>query len=319
MAGFEDIITQDPQVLKIIGVAKKIAASDISVLITGESGTGKNLLAEAIHNASHRKNGPFVSINCSAIPDSLIESELFGYEKGAFTGAVSTRKGKFEMAHGGTLFLDEIGDMNISVQSKILQVIETKTFHRVGGEQPIYADVRIISSTNKDLVEKVQKDEFRMDLYYRIREILLHLPPLRERPGDIKLLAEVFVKKFSRDFGKSIKGISNIAMEYLLKHNWPGNIRELRNVLRTAVALNDKEMIWLEDIPIRSEFNPKGGVENKEIEKFETLSLSEMERIHIARVLKYCGWNKTKAANILKISRPRLHRKIKEYGLKENM
>ncbi len=315
MVSFDDIITKDPQMLKIISVAKKIAPSDISVLITGESGTGKNLLAESIHYASHRKEGPFVSINCSAIPDSLIESELFGYEKGAFTGAVSTRKGKFELAHKGTLFLDEIGDMNISVQSKILQVIETKTFHRVGGEQPIYADVRIISSTNKDLVEKVQKDEFRMDLYYRIREILLHLPPLRERPDDIKLLAETFVKKFSSDFGKKIKGISNVAMDYLLKHNWPGNIRELRNIIRTAVALNDKDMIWLEDIPIRNEFSTSTAYSDKDNIKMETLSLSEMEKIHIERVLRYCGWNKTKAANILKISRPRLHRKIKEYGI----
>jgi len=296
MSEFKEIITQDPQILKILNVAKKIAASDISVLITGESGTGKNLLAAAIHKASHRGKGPFVSVNCSAIPDSLIESELFGYEKGAFTGAVSTRKGKFEMSNEGTLFLDEIGDMNVSVQAKILQVIETKTFHRVGGEQPIYSDVRIVSSTNKDLIRKVQKDEFRMDLYYRIREILLHIPPLRDRKGDVTLLADYFLKNFSKDFG---------------------NIRELRNIIRTAVALNDKDMIWLEDIPIRTEFSPPEDDEAKETSRFESLSLMEVEKIHIERVLKFCGWNKSKAAAILKISRPRLHRKIKEYSLRE--
>jgi len=317
MTNFKEIITQNSQVLKIISVAGKIAASDISVLITGESGTGKNLLAAAIHSASHRNKGPFVSVNCSAIPDSLIESELFGYEKGAFTGAVSTRKGKFELSHEGTLFLDEIGDMNVSVQTKILQVIETKTFHRVGGEQPIYSDVRIISSTNKDLIKKVQKDEFRMDLYYRIREILLHIPPLRERTDDLSLLADFFLKNFCKDFGKKIKGISNVAMNYLVKHDWPGNIRELRNIIRTAVALNDKDMIWLEDIPLRTEFSPQDNKEARETAEFESLSLEEVEKRHIERVLKFCGWNKSKAAAILKISRPRLHRKIKEYNLRE--
>jgi transcriptional regulator with PAS, ATPase and Fis domain len=319
MTEFKSIVTKNPQVQKIIGVAEKISASDIAVLITGESGTGKNLLAQAIHDASHRKAGPFVSVNCSAIPDSLIESELFGYEKGAFTGAVAQRKGKFELSHQGTLFLDEIGDMNISVQSKILQVIETKTFHRVGGEQPIYSDVRIISSTNKDLVQKVQKDEFRMDLYYRIREILLYIPSLRERREDIPVLAEYFLKGFCKDFGKKVKGISDVAMSYLLKHDWPGNIRELRNVIRTAVALNDKDVIWLEDIPLRTEFSPpqEASTEGRETVQLESLSLQEMEKIHIDRVLRYCGWNKSKAAVILKISRPRLHRKIKEYNLRE--
>jgi transcriptional regulator with PAS, ATPase and Fis domain len=318
MASFDEIITKDPQVLKIIDVARKIATSDISVLITGENGTGKNLLAAAIHEMSHRKNGPFISVNCSAIPDTLIESELFGYEKGSFTGAESLRKGKFEMSHQGTLFLDEIGDMNVAVQSKILQVIETKSYHRIGGEQAVYSDVRIISSTNKDLITKVKRDEFRMDLYYRIREIMIHIPPLRERPQDIQLLADHFLKIFSKDFGKKIKGISDVAMTYLLKHDWPGNIRELRNVVRTAVALNDKDIIWLEDIPLKMEFD-KG--EDKESPKdtvhYESLSLDEMEKKHIERVLNFCGWNKSKAAAVLKISRPRLHRKIKEYNLKE--
>ena len=213
--------------------------------------------------------------------------------------------------------MDEIGDMNVSVQSKILQVIETKTFHRVGGEQPIYADVRIISSTNKDLIQKVQNDEFRMDLYYRIREILLVMPPLRERKGDISLIAKHFLKIFSKDFGKKIKGISNVAMNYLEKHDWPGNIREMRNVIRTAVALNDKDVIWLEDIPLRTEFSTPETESARQTVKFETLSLSEMEKRHIDQVLQFCGWNKSKAANILKISRPRLHRKIKEYNLQE--
>ncbi len=317
MSEFKGIITENPQILKILNVAEKIASSDISVLITGESGTGKNLLAEAIHEKSHRRSGPFVSVNCSAIPDSLIESELFGFEKGAFTGAVATRKGKFELSHEGTLFLDEIGDMNVSVQTKILQVIETKTFHRVGGEQPIYSDVRIISSTNKDLIRKVQQDEFRMDLYYRIREILLHIPPLRDRKDDIALLADYFLKNFSKDFGKKIKAISNVAMNYLLKHDWPGNIRELRNIIRTAVALNDKDIIWLEDIPLKTEFSPMQRDDAHETAQFESLSLAEVEKRHIERVLKFCGWNKSKSALILKISRPRLHRKIKEYHLRE--
>jgi two-component system, NtrC family, response regulator AtoC len=316
MIDFNHILTANEKLLSVIKVAKKIAGSDISVLITGENGTGKNLLSMAIHDNSPRKNGPFVAVNCSAIPESLLESELFGHDKGAFTGAYAKRKGKFELAHKGTLFLDEIGDMNLSAQAKILQAIEARQFIRVGGEEVVNVDVRVISATNQNLIEKVEKNEFRMDLYYRIREITLEIPPLRERREDIPLLIDNFIKQFSKDFGKKIKGMSNVALNFLVNHDWKGNIRELRNVVRTAVALSEKDMIWLEDIPLRLELgNDKNTPE--QILSIESFSLTEMEKSHIIKTLQHCRWNKSKASKLLQISRPRLNRKILEYDLKK--
>ncbi|MBN2144979.1 MAG: sigma-54-dependent Fis family transcriptional regulator [Candidatus Aureabacteria bacterium] len=316
MIEFSQILTANEKFLSVIKVAKKISTSDISVLITGENGTGKNLLAMAIHDNSTRKSGPFVSVNCSAIPESLLESELFGHDKGAFTGAYAKRKGKFELAHKGTLFLDEIGDMNLSAQAKILQAIETKQFIRVGGEEVVNVDVRVVSATNQNLIEKVETNSFRMDLYYRIREITMEIPPLRERKEDIPILLESFIKQFSTDFGKKIKGISNVALNFLVNHDWKGNVRELRNVVRTAVALCEKDMIWLEDIPLRLELgNEKSSTEK--ILTMESFSLNDMEKTHILRTLQHCRWNKSKAARLLQISRPRLNRKILEYDLKK--
>ncbi len=316
MITFDQILTKNEKLLSVIGVAKKIAPSDIALLITGENGTGKNLLATAIHYSSARKSGPFVSVNCSAIPDSLLESELFGHDKGAFTGAYANRKGKFEMAHKGTLFLDEIGDMHLEAQAKILQALETKQFIRVGGQEVVSVDVRIITATNQNLIAKVENNQFRMDLYYRIREMSLQIPPLRERREDIPLLIDAFMKQFTKDFGKKINGISNVALNFLVNYEWRGNIRELRNVIRTAVALCEKDMIWIEDIPIKMELGnePASGGNGMSLESF---SLKDMEKAHIVRTLQHCRWNKSKAADLLEVSRPRLDRKIQEYNLKK--
>lgn len=313
MIKFSDIITKNEKFQNTLKVAQKISQSDISVLLTGENGTGKNLLAAAIHYNSARKNGPFVSFNCSAIPESLMESELFGHDKGAFTGAHINRKGKFELANGGTLFLDEIGDMNIGAQSKILQALESRQFLKVGGQEAVTVDVRIISATNQDLISKVEKNEFRMDLYYRIREIDLQILPLRERKEDIPHLVDFFFNQFNKDFGKKINGISNVAMNFLINHDWKGNVRELRNVVRTAVALCEKDQIWIEDIPLKIEIGQSS--QDTSHKPLESLSLKEMEKYHIERVLKHCRWNKSKASSLLKISRPRLDRKIEEFNL----
>jgi transcriptional regulator with PAS, ATPase and Fis domain len=315
MTNFDQIITNNNKFLAVIGVAKKIAPSDITVLITGENGTGKNLLATAIHNNSSRKNGPFVSLNCSAIPNSLLESEFFGHEKGAFTGAYATHKGKLEMAHKGTLFLDEIGNMHLETQAKILQALETKQFSRVGGQETLNVDVRILTATNQDLTSKVKNNQFRMDLYYRIREISLHIPPLRERKEDIPLLIDTFLNHFNKDFGKKITTISKTALNFLVNHEWKGNIRELRNVIRTSVALCEKNILWIEDIPIKMEFgnDPLSAGSNTP----ESFSMKDMEKSHILRTLQHCRWNKSKTAQLLEISRPRLDRKIQEFNLKK--
>ncbi len=311
---FDQILTKNEKLLAVIGVAKKIAPSDIAILITGENGTGKNLLASTIHHNSARKNASFVSLNCSAIPDSLLESELFGHEKGPSN--CTKHKGKFEMAHGGTLFLDEIGDMHLEAQEKILKVLETKQFMRVGGHEVLTMDVRMITATNQNLISKAEDHQFRMDLYYRIHEMSLQMPPLRERREDIPLLIDEFIKCFSKDFGKKIHGISNAALNFLMNYEWKGNVRELRNVIRTAVALCEKDTLWIEDIPIKMDFGHKTASTGHLITS-ESFSLKNSEKSHILRTLQHCRWKKSKTADLLEISRPRLDRKIQEFNLKK--
>jgi len=292
-----------------------------SVLIQGESGTGKELAANAIHGNSKRSNRPLMKINCSAIPDSLLESELFGYEKGAFTDAKTTKKGLFELADGGTVFLDEIGDMKPFLQSKILRVLENQTFMRVGGEREIKVDVRIIAATNKDLEALVKEGLFRKDLYYRLKVMVVEMPPLRDRVEDILLLSNLFIEEYNREHGKNIKGFSDDAKKLVSQYHWPGNVRELRNVVERAMILTDQEIITPKHLPFELRQTEHDNREDPEIEIYENsddLSLDQNEKTHIVRVLKKLQWNKSKAAKTLGVSRATLRAKIKRYALEEH-
>lgn len=307
-------------VRELIGMISK--TNKTSVLIQGESGTGKELAANAIHYNSKRANKPFMKINCSAIPDTLLESELFGYEKGAFTDAKTTKKGLFELADGGTLFLDEIGDMKPYLQSKILRVIENQTFMRIGGEREIKVDVRIIAATNRDLECLVKEGAFRKDLYYRLKVMVIEMPPLRNRPEDILLLSNLFIEANNREYGKKIKGLTEEAKKLLVQYHWPGNVRELKNVIERAMILTDQEYISPKFLPfeLRQEEMDKK-TENKDFKnpELEVMPLEEMERIYLAHVLKKLDWNKSKASKILGISRATLRSKIKRYGLEDHV
>lgn len=305
-------------VRELIGMISK--TNKTSVLIQGESGTGKELAANAIHYNSKRANRPFMKINCSAIPDTLLESELFGYEKGAFTDAKMTKKGLFELADGGTLFLDEIGEMKPYLQSKILRVIENQTFMRIGGEREIKVDVRIIAATNRDLESLVKEGAFRKDLYYRLKVMVVEMPPLRNRPEDILLLSNLFIEANNKEYGKNIKGLTEEAKKLLVQYNWPGNVRELKNVIERAMILTDQEYISPKFLPfeIRQDERVKH-TESKEYKNFdfEVMPLEEMEKIYLDNVLKKLDWNKSKVSKILGISRATLRAKIKKYGLEE--
>ena len=292
-----------------------------SVLIQGESGTGKELAANAIHGNSKRSNRPLMKINCSAIPDSLLESELFGYEKGAFTDAKTTKKGLFELADGGTVFLDEIGDMKPFLQSKILRVLENQTFMRVGGEREIKVEVRMIAATNKDLEALVKDGLFRKDLYYRLKVMVVEMPPLRDRVEDILLLSNLFIEEYNREHGKNIRGFSDDARKLVSQYHWPGNVRELRNVVERAMILTDQDIIAPKHLPFELKQSEHNDREDPEIEIYENsddLSLDQNEKTHIIRVLKKLQWNKSKAAKTLGVSRATLRAKIKRYALEEH-
>ena len=292
-----------------------------SVLIQGESGTGKELAANAVHYSSKRSQRPLMKINCSAIPDSLLESELFGYEKGAFTDAKATKKGLFELADGGTVFLDEIGDMKPFLQSKILRFLETQSFMRVGGEREIKVDVRIIAATNKDLESLVTQGLFRKDLYYRLKVVVIEMPPLRERPEDILLLSNLFIEENNREHGKNVKGFASEAKQFMTQYHWPGNVRELRNVVERAMILSEHDLIDQEQLPfeLRSNERPDWVTPNPNpVEFTEDMSLDAVEKIHIFHVLKKLEWNKSRAAKVLGVSRATLREKIRRYSLSEN-
>ena len=306
-------------VKELIGMISKTHKT--SVLIQGESGTGKELAANAIHYNSHRSDKPLMKINCSAIPDSLLESELFGYEKGAFTDAKNTKKGLFELADSGTVFLDEIGDMNPFLQSKILRVLENQTFMRVGGEREIKVDIRIVAATNKDLETMVREGFFRKDLYYRLKVMVVEMPPLRDRLEDILLLSNLFIEENNKEFNKNIKGFSDEAKKLMVQYSWPGNVRELKNVIERAMILTDQEVITPNHLPFELKQTEKfihGNTEHEISEKTDDMSLENMEKIHLSKVLKRLEWNKSKASKNLGISRATLRAKIKKYILLEN-
>lgn len=310
-AYLEQMIGRSSEMQKVFSMIKKVAPAKASVLITGESGVGKELVANAIHNLSGRKDKAFIKVHCAALSESLLESELFGHEKGAYTGADSMQKGRFELAHGGTIFLDEIGEINQNVQIKILRVLQEKTFERVGGEKSISVDVRIVAATNKNLEEEVKAGRFREDLYYRLNVVHLKVPSLKERKDDLPLLIDSFIKKFSTENEKEIIGIDSKAKAALLKYDWPGNIRQLQNCIESAVVMSNGKQIKLEDLPLSvSEYT---GQESISIPM--GISLEDAEKIIIMQNLSVNKGNKSKTADILGIGRKTLHRKLNEYGM----
>ncbi|HEU65967.1 MAG TPA: sigma-54-dependent Fis family transcriptional regulator [Chloroflexi bacterium] len=307
---FENIITKSPKMQRLIELIKVVGKSNATVLITGESGTGKELVARAIHSQSHRHSKPFIAVSCAALPESLLESELFGHEKGSFTGAYTQKKGKFEFANGGTLFLDEVGEMSANIQVHLLRVLEEKEFTRVGGNEPIRVDVRVISATNKDLRKAIERQEFREDLYYRLNVVNIELPPLRDRKEDVTLLAEHFLNKFASENRKEVTGFSPDAMEFLLDYDWPGNVRELENAIERAVILTKDSLITVDDLPQENLSLACSTAPRK--------SLKEIEKEHILSVIRKTGGNYSEAARILGISRMTLYKKAREYDLSVN-
>jgi DNA-binding NtrC family response regulator len=302
-----NIVGESPQMRRVMELVRQVARTDSTVLIRGESGTGKELIARSIHAHSRRRYMPIVTVNCGALPEGILESELFGHEKGAFTGAQYKRKGKFEMADGGTIFLDEIGDIGPKTQSDLLRVLEEKKITRVGGNQEIAVDFRVIAATNRDLEQCVKEGVFRQDLYYRLNVFSIDVPPLRDRPEDILPLAGHFLQKFNAAMGKRVQGFDGEADKLLLSHSWPGNVRELENAIERAMVVCKGERIRPADFP----FFRKTVVEERELP-----SLAEIEREHIFRALTGTGWNVSKTAKILEVDRVTLYNKIKKYGLK---
>ncbi len=294
---------------EVLGFISRVAKSDSTVLIHGESGTGKEMVARLIHKASNRQNNRFIPISCAALPETLLESELFGYERGAFSGAEKRKIGKFELAHRGTLFLDEIGDLPLSTQVKLLRVLQEFTFERLGSNTTIKVDVRLITATNQDLEKKISDGTFREDLYYRLNVIAIVIPPLKTRKEDIKPLVEHFINKFSCRCNKKIKGISKQGLDKLLRYDWPGNIRELENVIERAVVLCRSTLLESRDFPLKTEFD-------KRINDIEFLH--EVEKEHIKMILKKTDYSLSEAAKRLGIHRNTLRLKMKEYGIKKN-
>jgi len=310
--GFEGVVGNNPQMQRIVEVARQIAPTDTTVLITGESGTGKELLARAIHNNSPRRARRFVALNCAALSEGILESELFGHEKGAFTGATTVRKGRFEYADGGTLFLDEVGDMPMTTQIKLLRVLEDGEIMRVGSNEPVRVNVRLLSATNRDLTELIAERSFREDLYFRLKVVTLALPPLRERIEDVPLLADFFVRMFAERMGKTVHGLSPEALRALMTYRWPGNVRELRNIIETMVALSQDET--LDEALLPSEIRGEAGQAPVPAAS-GVPTLEEAERQVIARALEAADGNRQEAARRLGIGERTLYRKIKEYGL----
>lgn len=309
---FGQIITRNPAMKTCIRTAEMAArAHDVTILLLGENGVGKDMLAEAIHQASVRREGPYIGLNCSALSETLLESELFGHEKGAFTSADKRRRGKFELADKGTLFLDEIGDMTPSAQAKILRAVEHHVFERIGGEEPVRTNARIIAATNQNLAELVAHGKFREDLYYRLNEVSIEVPPLRERKEDIPLFIDLFIEEINKEFDKNVKSVSDVTLKYLMQHDWPGNVRELRSIIKRGMLVTKRDSIWLEDLSFQVEL-PVESIEELGARDF---SLKTAEKKHIQRVLQITKGIKKQACQLLKISRSTLDKKIEEYKL----
>ncbi len=308
---FRDLLSKSPAMQAVFELARTAARSSSTILVLGESGSGKEVLARAIHTESPRAEGPFVAVSCAALTESLLESELFGHEKGAFTGAIARRKGKFEAAHGGTLFLDEVGDIGPKLQLDLLRVLEERKFHRVGGNEQIEVDVRIIAATNRDLRKAVAEGRFRDDLFYRLNVIPVVVPPLRQRREDVPLLVEFFVERLAVEMKKRLDGVSSEAMSALMAHDWPGNVRELRNVLERGAVVAGGPVIQLADLglPSRAEAPPRPGA---------LASLEEVEKRHVAAVLAHTGGNVSQSARILGIDRVTLYNKMRKYGIRRD-
>jgi len=307
LSDVDEIVGESDEMKRVLEMVYTVAETDSTVLIRGESGTGKELIARAIHSHSKRRYFPIVAVNCGAIPEGLLESELFGHERGAFTGAHYRRKGKIELANGGTLFLDEIGDISSKMQVDFLRVLESKRFTRLGGNEEIQVDFRLVCATNKNLEKLVEEEKFREDLYYRINVFTIFIPPLREHRSDIIPLAKHFIQKYSRSMGKPEKRISPQVEELLLSYPWPGNVRELENAIERAMVIGKKPEICLEDLPL-SVNTREGGVS-------DNYTLAEVEKAHIQKVLKETGGNVTRAASLLGIDRVTLYNKLKKYGI----
>lgn len=307
LAGFDNLIGVSETMQRLFELLEKIAKVDSAVLIRGETGTGKELIARAIHARSGRSGGSFVAINCGAFPETLLESELFGHEAGAFTGAAKTgKKGRLELAQDGTLFLDEIGEIPAKMQVDLLRVLQEKRFQRVGSSKDILVNFRLISATHRNLLEEIRRGTFRQDLYFRLNVIEIEVPPLRERAEDIPVLAQYFLDRFRKETNKPVASIQKQALELLESHNWPGNIRELENAIERAVVLAKGSQLTRHDFAFL--FRSPG--------QATPYSLEEMERTHIDQILKYCQWNISKAAKILQVNRTTLHNKIKKFNLR---
>ncbi|HHT9111345.1 MAG TPA: sigma-54-dependent transcriptional regulator [Candidatus Brocadiaceae bacterium] len=318
LEGMGELLGQSEVMKDVFSKIEKVGSTDVMVLIQGESGSGKELVARELHKRSKRKNAPMIIMNCAAVPETLIESELFGHEKGAFTGATERRMGKFELANKGTIFLDEIGDMSMSTQSKLLRVLQEQKFERLGGTETLSVDVRIMSATHRDLEEEIEEGRFREDLYYRIKVVNIKLPPLRNRKEDIPLLANRFIQYFSERHQKDVVSISHEAMKYLVSYNWPGNVRQLKNVIESAVVLSNNTVLDMIDLPDEIKCPENSVLTAKNIDY--TLSfrdakkaiIENFERDFIRKKLEECGWNVSRAAESLDMHRQNLQQKIRE-------
>ncbi|SPD75724.1 Acetoacetate metabolism regulatory protein AtoC [uncultured Desulfobacterium sp.] len=305
---FDEIIGKSDAMQEIFDLIGRVAPTDSTVLITGESGTGKELVAQAIHGNSSRCYMPFVAVSCGALPDSLLESELFGYEKGAFTGADHAKRGRFEMADKGTIFLDEIGDISLKTQVDLLRVLQQKEFARLGGEATIKVDVRVIAATNRDLLKAIRENRFREDLYYRLNVISIHIPPLRERKEDIPLLVKAFIRKYCLEMNRETSKIAPSALNLLMDYDWPGNVRELENIIERALVIGRGQEILPDDLPFSHQ---------KPAPRAFPDSLKLMEKMHILNILNDCDWNISRAARKLDIDRQTLYNKIEKYEIKK--
>jgi DNA-binding NtrC family response regulator len=313
--GFEGMIGRHPEMVRVYQLVGQVASTSTTVLITGESGTGKELVARAVHHRSPRGDQPFVAVNVAAIPETLIESELFGYEKGAFTGALARKLGRFELAHGGTIFFDEIGSLRLDLQAKLLRVLQQREIERVGGNGAVAVDVRVIAATNVNLREAVRDRRFRDDLYYRLNVVPIHVPSLRERRPDIPVLVDHFVRKIARECNRDVRGVSTGALEALARYDWPGNVRELENVIHRAVVLANGPVVQLQDVPLDVAMPETGSRLTEDSGLPLREAIAQFERQYVLRVLERVGWNVSRAARFLGVHRNTVLGKLTLWGV----